>query len=202
MYIIGAGGHGKVIAEIAELRGERIDSFVDANESIKSLWQYPVVVSFPEKNNKVVIAIGDNRVRKAISSAFDAHYICLFHPFSQISIRAKIGHGTVVIGGALINADARIGKHVIINTNSSIGHDVCLEDFVHIAPNVALAGHVHVGEGTFVGMGASVLPGIKIGKWCVIGAGSVVLQNVSDGATVAGNPARVIFNDAYEYCKS
>lgn len=202
MYMIGAGGHGKVIAEIAELRGERIDSFVDANESIKRLWQYPVVASFPEKSDRVVIAIGDNRVRKSISSAFHAHYICLFHPFSQISSRAKIGEGTVVIGGALINADARIGRHAIINTNSSVGHDVCLEDFVHIAPNVALAGHVHVGEGTFVGMGASVLPGIKIGKWCVIGAGSVVLQDVPDGATVTGNPARVIFNEVYEYCES
>lgn len=202
MYIIGAGGHGKVIAEIAELRGERIDSFVDANESIKRLWHYNVVASFPEKSNGIVIAIGDNRVRKSISTAFHAHYICLFHPFSQISSRAKIGEGTVVIGGALINADARIGRHAIINTNSSIGHDVCLEDFVHIAPNAALAGHVHVGEGTFVGMGASVLPGIKIGKWCVIGAGSVVLKDVPDGATVTGNPARVIFNEVYEYCES
>lgn len=191
MYIIGAGGHGKVIAEIAELRGERIAYFVDANESIKMLWHYPVVATFPQNNERVVIAIGDNRVRRAISSTFDAHYISLFHPFSQISSRSKIGEGTVVIGGALINADAHIGRHVIINTNSSVGHDVCLENFVHIAPNVALAGHVHIGEGTFVGMGASVLPGIKIGKWCVIGAGTVVMNDVPDGATVVGNPGKI-----------
>ncbi len=197
MYIIGAGGHGKVVAEIAELLRERIHSFVDANESITRLWDYPVVATFPENSNSVVIAIGDNCVRKAISSAFDAHYISLFHPFSQISNRSKIGEGTVVIGGAVINADARIGRHVIINTNSSVGHDAFLEDFVHIAPNVALAGYVYIGEGTFVGMGASVLPGVQIGKWCVIGAGAVVLQNVPDGATVAGNPAQVIFNKAY-----
>lgn len=194
MYIIGAGGHGKVVAEIAELLNKSIHLFVDANTAITKLWEYPVVASFPENNSSAVIAIGDNRVRKAISSTFNAHYTCLFHPFSQISSRCNIGEGTVVISGAVINADAKIGRHVIINTNSSVGHDVCLEDFVHIAPNAALAGHVHVGEGTFVGMGASVLNGVHIGKWCVIGAGAVVLQNVPDGTTVVGNPARVIFN--------
>jgi sugar O-acyltransferase (sialic acid O-acetyltransferase NeuD family) len=200
MYIIGAGGHGKVVAEVAELLGERIHSFVDANETITSLWEYLVVSAFPDKDNNVVIAIGDNRVRKTISSAFDAQYICLFHPFSQISNRSKIGEGTVVIGGAVINADARIGRHVIINTNSSVGHDAFLEDFVHIAPNVALAGYVYIGEGTFVGMGASVLPGVQIGKWCVIGAGAVVLQNVPDGATVAGNPAKVLCDEFVNNC--
>ena len=81
-----------------------------------------------------------------------------------------------------------------------MGHDAYLEDFVHIAPNVALAGHVYVGEGTFVGMGASVLPGVQIGKWCVIGAGAVVLQNVPDGATVAGNPAKVLCDEFVNNC--
>lgn len=195
MYIIGAGGHGKVVAELAELLSERIASFVDANEAITKLWEYPVVATFPEKNNRAVIAIGDNRVRKAISSVFEAQYVSLLHPFSQISPRSTIGEGTVVIGGVVINAAARIGKHVIINTNSSVGHDACLEDFVHIAPNVAIAGYVHIGEGTFIGMGASILPGVQIGKWCVIGAGAVVLQNVPDGATVVGNPAKVIGNE-------
>lgn len=202
MYIIGAGGHGKVVAEIAELRGELIDSFIDENESIKCLWEYPVISSFPQSIIRAVIAIGDNRSRKEISRFFNAHYLCLLHPFSQISSRANVGEGTVVVGGAIINADAQIGKHVIINTNSSVGHDVYIEDFVHIAPNVALAGDVRIGEGTFVGMGASVLPGVKIGKWCTIGAGSVVLQNVPDGTMVAGNPARVICNEVYEYCES
>lgn len=201
MYIIGAGGHGKVVAEIAELQGERIDSFIDENESIKRLWQYPVNSTFPKSIIRAVIAIGDNRSRKEISSVFKAQYVCLFHPFSQISSRAILGEGTVVVGGALINADAQIGKHVIINTNSSVGHDVYIEDFVHIAPNVALAGHVQIGEGTFVGMGASVLPGVRIGKWCTIGAGSVVLENVPDGAVVAGNPAKVIFKESYQYCE-
>ncbi|MGL2995210.1 acetyltransferase [Flavobacterium sp. TSSA_36] len=200
MYIIGAGGHGKVVAEVAELLGERIYSFVDANEALTSLWVYPVTPTFPENSNRVVIAIGDNLVRKAISSAFDAQYICLFHPFTQISTRSTIGEGTVVIGGAVINANASIGRHVIVNTNSSVGHDACLEDFVHIAPNVALAGHVHIGEGTFVGMGASVLPGVQIGKWCVIGAGAVVLENVPDGAKVVGNPAKVLCNEVANDC--
>lgn len=199
MYIIGAGGHGKIVAEIAELRGELIDSFIDENESIKQLWQYAVVAVFPKSTTRAVIAIGDNRSRKEISSVFNAHYVCLFHPFSQISSRANVGEGTVVVGGAIINADAQIGKHVIINTNSSVGHDVYIEDFVHIAPNVALAGHVRIGEGTFVGMGTSVLPGVKIGKWCTIGAGSVVLQNVPDGTMVVGNPARMINKQLYEF---
>lgn len=200
MYIIGAGGHAKVVAEIAELQGETIDLFIDQNESIHHLWEYSVISIFPEANVKAIIAIGDNLTRKKISINFEAQYISLFHPFTQISTRAFIDEGTVVVGGALINADAQIGKHVIINTNSSVGHDARLGDFVHIAPNAALAGHVQVGEGTFIGMGASVLPGVKIGKWCIIGAGAVVLHDVPDGMTVVGSPAKIVFKENYEYC--
>lgn len=200
MYIIGAGGHGKIVAEIVELLDETIYSFIDENSSVKQLWEYPVIHEFTNSEVNAIIAIGDNQVRKRISERYKMNFISLFHPFSQISPRSFIAEGTVIVGGVIINANAIIGKHVIVNTNSSVGHDVCIEDYVHIAPNVALAGHAYVGEGTFVGMGASVLPGVKIGKWCTVGAGSVVLENVPDRTTVVGNPARVINEKTYEHC--
>ena len=94
--------------------------------------------------------------------------------------------------GAIINADAVIGKHCIVNTAASIDHECVIDDYCHIAPHVTLCGQVHVGEGTLIGAGASVIPCVSIGKWCTIGAGSAVVENVLDSATVVGVPAKLL----------
>ena len=93
--------------------------------------------------------------------------------------------------GAIVNAQAKIGKHCILNTNSSVDHECVIGDFVHIAPGAVLAGNVEVGEGSLIGMGAVVLPHVKIGSWCKIGAGAVVIEDVPDGKTVIGVPAKI-----------
>lgn len=191
LYIYGAGGHAKVVAEIAELSIFPEIIFVSDNKETSAVWSYPVV-SVAEQEFSCIIAIGDNKIRKRISEDHNSNYIKLFHPSANISPRVLIGEGTVVVSGVSINSDVKIGKHCIINTNSSIDHDCNIHDFVHISPNVSLAGNVLVQEGTHIGIGATVIQGVKIGRWCVIGAGSVVLRDVPDGSTVVGNPARVI----------
>lgn len=192
MYIFGASGHGKVVAEIAEQGEREIIAFVDKDRSKKQLLDYKVIHEVNEPD-RMFIAIGNNRIRKNIADSYsNVTYPLLMHPLSTISKRAVILEGTVVMAGATINADVRIGKHCIINTNASVDHDCVLEDFVHISPNVALAGDVIVGEGTHIGIGASVIQGITIGKWCTIGAGTVVIRDVPDGTTLVGNPGRIL----------
>lgn len=194
MYIIGAGGHGKVIAELAQLNGLIISNFIDENKEVTHRGNLQVVHDFPLKTLSAIIAIGNNLVRKRIAQTYPYHYLKLLHPRANISSQTTIGEGSVVIAGATINIDAVVGKHVIINTNASVGHDCVIGNFVHVAPNVALAGNVSIGDGTLVGMGATVVQGVKIGKWCIIGAGSVVINDIPDGTMVVGNPARIIKN--------
>jgi sugar O-acyltransferase (sialic acid O-acetyltransferase NeuD family) len=193
MYLFGASGHGKVIAEIAELNGIEIKAFIDEDITKKQLIDYLIQQKIPESQLEILISVGDNYTRKKIVEKHKNFiYKTLIHPKSNISKRVEIGHGTVVMAGVSINSGTEIGHHCILNTNASIDHDCHLSDFTHISPNAALAGGVFVGEGTHIGIGASVIQGVQIGKWCIIGAGAVVIRDVPDGATVVGNPARRI----------
>lgn len=199
LYLYGASGHAKVILEIAELCDIRVAGLIDANPAIKSLLDYPVTTSLPDGSgtSTYMISIGDNAIRKRIAETGDmgnVHFTILAHPQSTVSSRAQIGEGTVVMAGATLNSEVQIGRHCIINTNASVDHDCVIDNFVHISPNAALAGNVHVGEGTHIGIGASVIQGVRIGRWATIGAGAVIIRDVPDGATVVGNPGRIIKN--------
>lgn len=193
MYLYGASGHGKVIAEIAEENNIVIDAFIDQNVLKTDLLEYKVLHDIPNMDEDFIISIGNNSARKKIADSNPGlNFVKLFHPRSIISKRCTIDIGTVVMGGVTINSEAKIGKHCIINTNSSIDHDCIIEDFVHISPNAALAGDVKVGEGTHIGIDANIIQGIRIGKWCTIGAGAVIIKDIPDGATVVGNPGKII----------
>ena len=193
LYLYGASGHGKVIAEIAEEQNLKITAFLDLDKSKSDLLGYNILHEIPKSRIEIIISIGSNFVRKRIVQENDNFlFKTLIHPRSNISKRSRIDKGTVIMAGVSVNSDCKIGKHCIINTNASIDHDCIIHDFVHISPNVALAGSVIVGEGTHIGIGSSVIQGIKIGKWCTIGAGTVIIKDVPDGATVVGNPGKII----------
>ncbi len=193
LFIYGASGHAKVVIEIAERLSYSIGGLVDADPAIQQLLDYPVNTPFViNADDKWIIGIGNNNIRRKIAEGENRIYATLCHPSANISSRAQIGEGTVVMAGVSINSEVRIAKHCIINTNASIDHDCNIADYVHISPNVALAGDVSVGQGTHIGIGACVIQGIKIGKWCTIGAGAVVIRDVPDGARIVGNPARSI----------
>ncbi|WP_439881752.1 acetyltransferase [Pontibacter sp. MBLB2868] len=195
MIIYGASGHGKVIAEILERNGVTDLVFVDDKPGGETFLGYPLhhTSMLPELGDQeVIIAVGNNRTRKKIADSLEKAYRIAMHPSAQISPRCKPGAGTVVMAGVVVNADSRIGEHVILNTNCSIDHDCVLEDYVHISPNVALAGNVTVGEGTQVGIGSSVIQGIKIGNYATIGAGAAIIEDVPDFAVVVGVPGKVI----------
>jgi|SRR5690606_6652410 len=191
LVLYGAGGHAKVVAEIAEQNGYSELVFCEDHGTKPYVWEYPVL-SAVDKDNPCVLAIGNNAVRKKLAEAQSNRFLSLIHPGTQISNRAQIGEGSVIMAGVSINADVVVGKHCIINTNASVDHDCIIGNYVHLSPNAALAGTVYIGEGTHIGIGACVIQGVRIGKWCTIGAGAVVIRDVPDGATIVGNPGRVI----------
>jgi acetyltransferase EpsM len=141
---------------------------------------------------KAIVAIGDNATRRNVVEKCHHTFGQVFHTSAILSPFCKIAEGTMVFHGAIVQAQATIGKHVIVNTGARIDHDCLIGDFAHIAPSATLCGTVQVGEGTLIGAGAVVIPGIRIGKWAVVGAGSVVTKDVPDHAVVVGTPSRVV----------
>ena len=193
MNLYGASGHAKVVIDILKKLNIKISNIFDDNVEIKELLGYEVT-SFKESNSndKMIISIGNNKIRKNISKIINSEFGKAIHPKSIIDPSVFVGEGSVVMAGVIINSSAKIGKHCIINTASTIDHDCNVEDFVHISPNATLCGGITVGEGTQIGAGAVIIPNVKIGKWCAIGAGSVIISDVEDGVTVVGNPGRVV----------
>ncbi|MFN3020921.1 acetyltransferase [Chryseobacterium sp. TY3] len=192
LYLYGASGHGKVVLEIAEALKIPVEAFIDGDQTKLNLLSYPIVHHVPE-NVEITLSLGNNVTRKNIANQLsDYVFKTLIHPNAQISKRAELGAGSVVMAGVSINSCSKIGEHCIINTNAAVDHDCILEDFVHISPNASLAGNVKIGELTQIGIGSCVIQGVKIGKNCMIGAGSVVIRDIPDNAIVVGNPARII----------
>jgi sugar O-acyltransferase (sialic acid O-acetyltransferase NeuD family) len=195
VYLYGAGGHAKVIADILELRGIMPAGIFD-DDPLKKLWNYPFF-TFPGPFNfsadELIISIGNNNTRKKIcKEKNNVNYQTAIHPAAILSMHSLIGEGSVVMGGALINADTSIGKHCIINSSASIDHDCFIGDFVHISPGATLCGGVIVRECTLIGTGAIIIPGKKIGANTTIGAGAIVTSDIPDNVIAVGSPARII----------
>lgn len=203
LFIFGASGHGKVIAELVINNGCKIAAMIDDAPKTTNFGFTPIIhtrsMLQPQHDVNLIIAIGNNTIRKKVCLKFSEYnFFTVVHKSAIVSPSVSLGLGTVVMLQAIINADATIGNHVIINTGALIEHDCIIEDYVHISPNVTLSGNVSVGQGSHIGSGAIVIPGIKIGKWCTIGAGTVVINDIPDGATAIGNPAKIIkLNNAF-----
>lgn len=200
LIIIGAGGHGKVCADIAELMGcyKRI-YFLDDNV-IGSCLKHEIIGQIKDFKKFInvadyFIAIGDGKIREKIFDKIEKsnlEIVSLIHPSAVIASSAKIGKGTIVAAGAVINPDSNIGKGCIINTSSSVDHDVIIKDFSHIAPGAHLAGTVFVDKYTWVGAGAVIKNNIKITVDCMIGAGTIVVSDINESGTYIGVPAKKI----------
>ena len=202
IILIGDSGHGKVIADIVMSNGDNIVAKLDDkyNGIFHNDGCYYGPVSevkelIKKKQAKVIISVGSNTIRRNIVERLNLsyeHYAISIHKQTFISPSAKIGKGTVIMPGAVVNADASIGSHSIVNSNAVIEHDCIIEDFTHVSPGSIMAGGVKLGEGVHVGAGATVIPIKKIGKWSVVGAGSVVLGDIKEFSTAVGIPAKVI----------
>ncbi len=194
--LFGASGHAKVVMDIIKAQGNDVGCLYDNNPHCADIHGKSVYKAGDvDVKGPMIISIGSCQVRKLISERYDIEYATAIHSQTTISDSAMIGVGTVVMPGAIINADVRIGRHCIINTKASVDHECRIGDFVHIAPGATLSGNVEVGECSWIGVGACVKQGIKIGKNCMIGAGAVVVKDIPDNSTAYGNPARIITNN-------
>lgn len=195
MYLFGASGHGKVVKEILDSQNVKVDAFID-DKPLKKEQLGVQVISYSQfnslKKDYVIISIGNNLIREELSKKITTNYTIAKHKDSIVSKTVEIGEGTVIMAGAVINAETKIGKHCIINSNAVVEHDCILGDYVHISPNATITGNTIIGNGTHIGAGAAVIPNIVIGKWVTIGAGTVILKDIPDYAIVVGNPGKII----------
>lgn len=191
MYLYGASGHAKVIIDILEASGEKIDGLVDDSLEVEQLQGYPVLHE-SKGMSPFIVSIGVNAVRKKVAEKLKGGIRKSHTPFGNSVAFASIHEGTVVMQGAVIQADVRIGKHCIINTGASVDHECIISDYAHISPHSTLCGNVQIGEGSWIGAGTTVIPGVKIGRWSVVGAGSVVTKDIPDGVLAVGNRCEII----------
>lgn len=196
LAIIGASGHGKVIADIARRIGYSEVVFLDDDATIHECGGYPVVGKSSEARMieaDVIVGIGNASIRKRIQESVpEEKLVTLIHPDAVVAENVAIGAGTVVMAGSVINPGVSIGKGCIINTCSSVDHDCDVGDYVHIAVGSHLCGTVSVGDGTWIGAGAIVINNVSICPDCMIGAGAVVINDIYKEGTYVGIPAEKI----------
>lgn len=200
LTILGASGHGKVVAETALASDWSEVEFYDrAWPDKQRVGRWAIAgddaALWAELTHKdgVVVAIGENRTRFVLLERLrhsGAKLASIVHPMACISESATLGQGTVAMAGSIVNADAVVGMGGILNTGCSVDHDCILGEAVHISPGAHLAGDVHVGDRSWIGIGAAVRQGVRIGSGVIVGAGAVVVSDVADGLTVIGVPAR------------
>lgn len=193
LTIIGASGHGKVIADIAIRNGYREIEFIDEDGVKKECAGFPVVgnsINIGNINNDIIVAIGNAKDRERIQDKFDV--TTLIHPQASISRRVKLGEGSVVMAGAVVNSDTSIGKGCIINTGSSVDHDCLIGNYVHVSVGAHVAGNCEINDRVWIGAGAIISNNIRICEDCFIGAGAIVVQDILEKGTYVGCPAKKI----------
>lgn len=200
LALLGASGHGKVVADVALCASWQEVVFYDdawPQRQDNGAWKIEgdsrLLLAHANQFEGVLVAIGDcaTRWRKHLElKAAGAPLVSLVHPMAYVSGMAQIGAGSVVMPGAVVNVDATLGEACIVNSGATIDHDCHLGDAAHVSPGAHLSGNVTVGNGSWIGLGALIKQGVVIGSGVTVGAGAVVLAPVADDKTVVGVPAR------------
>ena len=202
LALLGASGHGKVIADAALLAGwDEVIFFDDAWPDRTHNGPWSVIgttqdlLAQLERFDGALIAIGNCSTRWAKHrqlEAAGARMATVVHPAAVVSKYARLGPGTVVMAAAVVNAGAELGAACIINTGATVDHDCVLGPAVHVCPGAHVSGDVKIGSGTWVGVGSAIKQGVTLGERVMVGAGAVVIRSVADDVTLVGNPARVM----------
>lgn len=195
LIIIGAGGHGRVVYDIAENCGYSeiffLDDSVPLSESV--IGKSSDYVKYID-SSVFFVAIANSKIRKKLYEelcANRAQIVTLIHPSAVIAKSVKIELGTVIMPGAVINVDTIIGAGGIINTCASVDHDCVIRSFSHVSVGAHLCGTVEIGNNVWIGAGATVVNNITICDNCTIGAGAVVTKNIDVAGIYKGVPARL-----------
>ena len=197
LRILGAGGHGKVIADIAKCSGFTDIAFLDDNPAVTAAGNYPVVGRIQDaplySDSQFFVAIGNSAARARLQEWLAAQGLTVatvVHPGAIVAEDAVLGEGSVVMAGAVINPGAVLEKGAIVNTCASVDHDCQIGRYVHIAVGAHLAGTVTVGDGCWIGAGAIISNNITVTPGCMIGAGAVVVKDITESGTYIGVPAK------------
>ena len=195
VYVIGAGGHAKVVIATLRAAGDTIEAVVDDDttrhgDTVLGELVRGGIEEIPQ-GARAIVAVGDNASRqRLVLRAGEVEWIRAVHPDASIDPSATIEPGAAVFAGAVVQADATVGAHAIVNTAASVDHDSHVGAYAHIAPGARLAGAVRVGEGALVGVGATVTPEKSVGSWSTLGAGAVAISDVPPDVVAVGVPAK------------
>jgi len=197
IHIIGAGGHARVVIQLARACGYTVVGILDddRNKIGSELLGVPVTGTAQsqatlDEDIPAMIAIGKNATRERLDRELNHRWVSLIHPSAVVDDTAEIGEGTVVMAGAIVQAGSILGRHTVLNTGATVDHDCHLADFSHVCPGVNLPGNVQIGVGAMIGAGATAIPGAIVGDWSVVGAGSTIVRSIPDNVTAVGAPAR------------
>ncbi|PYY15192.1 MAG: acetyltransferase [Acidobacteria bacterium] len=200
IVVYGAGGHGKVVAEVLAACGQKIEGFIDDKVSLagSKVFDLPVFAAAEwlrsHSGAQVALGIGDNVARERAANRIKQNGCALLtvvHPSAVVARSARIDEGAAIMPVAVLNPDCEIGEGAIINTGAIVEHDVRIGRFAHLSPNSATGGGAQIGSYAHIGMGASVLPLQRVGARSVIGAGAVVVSDIPEGEIAYGIPAKV-----------
>lgn len=192
LRIIGAGGHGRVLADIAQHIGYKDIAFLDAGfpELMHSgIWDV-IGTAADLDESSYALGIGNNHIRMHLLETIPENIVTLIHPSATVSPHANIAAGSVICAGAIIGPFARIGRGCIINTGASVDHDCTLAEGVHLSPGAKLGGGVTIGARAWIGLGAVVREYSTLGTDAMIAAGAAVVTNIPDGTRFGGVPAK------------
>jgi len=200
LVVMGAGGHAKVVVATLLDLGLTVSAVLDDDPGrqggrLLGLTVAGPIAGSPTAGQPAILAVGDNAVRRRMGSEMECRWQTVVHPTAYVHASVRLGEGTFVAAGAVIQPDVTIGPHCIVNTGATIDHDCVVGGCAHIAPGAHLAGNVRLGEGALVGLGAGITPGVSIGDWAVLGAGATAVSDLADRATAIGVSARARGDD-------
>jgi sugar O-acyltransferase (sialic acid O-acetyltransferase NeuD family) len=206
IVIIGAGGHGLVVADILlnvrSTRSKPIDivGALDDNPALTGtrILDVPVLGTselLPRiAHDAVVVAIGDNVRRMQVVTELLHGGERLFtacHPHASVAASVEGGAGCTICAGAVIAPGVRLGIGVILNSRCVVDHHTTIDSMAHVATGATVGADVAIGARTLIGVGATVMSGRRIGADTIIGAGAVVVHDIPDGVVAVGVPARI-----------
>ncbi|MDR3347572.1 MAG: acetyltransferase [Helicobacteraceae bacterium] len=194
LFVYGAGGHGRVVAESAARSGLRIEGFID-DSGQNGITRSEFLERAAKERFSVALAIGDNKTRRKIALELNKNSVeiaTIIDPSAQVSCSAHIGKGAVILAGAVVNSQARIEEGAIVNSGAVVEHDCVIGAYAHVSPNAALAGGARAESLAHIGIGACLINNVSVGKESIVGAGAVVTKDILPFCTAVGAPARAI----------
>ncbi len=201
LIVLGAGGHAREVLWTANRTQTNtvIYFFDETITAQKTLYNLPIVndlseVIEPDSSIRLISGVGNNQLRLRWAQKFSNNYVFtnIIDPSSIINSNIHMGEGNLIMAGCIISDHVTIGNHTILHFKNVITHDCIIEDYCFVGPGCNLAGNVHIDTGAHLGAGVTIIPNCKIGKWSILGAGSVVTSDIPAYCLALGVPAKVI----------